>query len=126
MYQINIEVKTKDIHALFKKEGNNVKGFRTAKDLIGPMDLFSGAKYVTKEFQDYGYRLAMNLNDLAHKSLYIKLAKKESRTLIEKALRFTADYPNAKSKGKIFMWKLKELKAEQKKATPPETQQPLL
>lgn len=113
-------------------EPKNIKGFKTAKDLLGPIDLFSGAKYVTKEFQDFGYRLAMNLNDLQHKSLYIKLAKQEKRSLIEKALRFTADYPNAKSKGKIFMWKLKELKADtlkgtsEKAAKPIETQQPLL
>jgi len=32
-------------------------------------------RYVSREFQDFGYRLAEELGDLRHKSLYIKLAK---------------------------------------------------
>lgn len=77
-------------------------------------ELFDRGKYVTHEFQDYGYRLALKLNDLKHKSLYIKLAKEEDRALLDQALMFTADYPNARNKGKIFMWKLKELKKERR------------
>ncbi len=77
-------------------------------------ELFDRGKYVTKEFQDYGYRLALKLDDMKHKSLYIKLAKEEDRSLLDRALMFTADYPNARNKGKIFMWKLKELKKERR------------
>lgn len=66
--------------------------------------------YIKHEFQDYGYRLAQDLNDLKHKSFYIKIAKEEKRELLEKARIFALSYYGAKSKAKIFMWKLKELK----------------
>jgi hypothetical protein len=67
-------------------------------------------KYVSREFQDYGYRLAMELDDHAHASLYIRLAKTVNRGLLETARRFVID-SQAKSKAKLFMWKLKELRA---------------
>ena len=67
-------------------------------------------KYVTREYQDYGLRLAHELDDLAHKSLYIKLAKNEKRALLEQARSYVAD-ANVRSKAKVFMWKLKELKS---------------
>ena len=87
---------------------------KSARDILkGQQDLFGGkGKYVTTEFQDYGYRLAIRLNDLAHKALYIKLAKNEERAHIESALSFAVDYPKAQNKAKIFMWKLKQLKDE--------------
>ena len=68
-------------------------------------------KYVTREFQDYGIRLAYKLNDLGHKSLYIKLAKTVKRSLLEKAYRFSVDYPGmeGKNKGKLFMFALTKL-----------------
>ena len=66
-------------------------------------------KYVTKEYQDYGYRLAVKLGDTKNASLYIKLAKERNRALLEQALSFTVDHPNAKSKPGLFMWKLKQL-----------------
>ncbi len=72
--------------------------------------------YISREFQDYGYRLALKLGDLKHKSLYIKLAKETPRALLEQAYSFAVDYPNAKNKGRLFMWKLKQLKAETKKS----------
>jgi hypothetical protein len=86
------------------------------KDLLKQQqDLFDGHKYVTTEFQDYGYRLALKLNDLEHKALYIKLAKKEPRALLEEALSFAIDYPEARNKARIFMWKLKDLRGEKDK-----------
>ena len=66
-------------------------------------------KYVSREYQDYGVRLAMELGDEAHKSLYIMLAKKEERKLLEVARTFAID-SNADRKGALFMWKLKELR----------------
>lgn len=75
-------------------------------------DLKSRHKYVTKEFQDYGYRLAVKLGDTKNASMYIKLAKMRERALLEQALSFTIDYPNAKSKPRLFLWKLKELQVE--------------
>lgn len=66
-----------------------------------------------REFQEYGVYLADTLGDPKHYSLYIKYAQKYPRHLLEEALNFTKGYINAKSKAKIFMWKLTELiKAE--------------
>ncbi len=71
-------------------------------------------KYITKEFQHYGYQLAESLDDLERKSLYIKLAKEEERELLQKAWDFVKD-SRAKSKAKLFMWKLKRLRDERGK-----------
>lgn len=73
-------------------------------------------KYVSREFQTFGIHLAESLNDYKHKSLYIKMAKNEHRALLEKALSFVVD-SNAKNKGALFMWKVKQLKGEKKKET---------
>jgi hypothetical protein len=93
--------------------------FDSAKDLFMKHNFIQekmhSAKYVTHEFQDFGYRLAVQLNDLEHKSLYIRLAKTVERKLLEQALSFTLDYPKAKNRGKIFMWKLSEVRNEYKK-----------
>ncbi len=67
-------------------------------------------KYISREFQSYGYYLCEQLNDMKHKSLYMRLAKTVPRALLEKALSFVKD-ANVKRKGALFMWKLKELGA---------------
>lgn len=67
-------------------------------------------KYISREFQKYGYYLAEELSDTRHVSLYIKLAKEHPRPVLEKALSFVKD-SRARSKGRLFMWKLKELGA---------------
>jgi hypothetical protein len=86
---------------------------KSAKDILMSGNFvdryLDSAKYVSVEHQDFGLRLATRLNDLPHKALYIKIAKDIPRNLIEKAVSFTLDYPQAKSYGKIFMWKLVEL-----------------
>ncbi len=66
-------------------------------------------KYISREYQSYGVYLAEKLDDERRKSLYIKLAKTISRSVLEEALRFVTD-ANARRKGALFMWKLKELK----------------
>lgn len=71
-------------------------------------------KYVSREFQKYAYDLAVELGDLPHKSLYMRLVKDTPRILIEKARSFVKDASNARSKGRLFMWKLKQLKDESK------------
>ncbi|OGC68633.1 hypothetical protein A2415_03890 [candidate division WWE3 bacterium RIFOXYC1_FULL_39_7] len=68
-------------------------------------------KYISREFQQYGYDLAQELGDFKHKSLYIKLAKEHPRGRLEAARSFVKDAPNVKSKGRLFMWKLSQLKA---------------
>jgi len=65
-------------------------------------------KYISREFQTYGVYLAEKLEDVRHKSLYMKLAKTLPRPVLEKALRFVAD-SRARRKGALFMWKLKQL-----------------
>ncbi|HUW24870.1 MAG TPA: hypothetical protein VMW04_04650 [Patescibacteria group bacterium] len=66
-------------------------------------------KYVSREFQKYGYDLAMELGDPDHKALYIKLAKEVPRPILEKARYFVKD-AKAKSKARLFMWKLQKLR----------------
>lgn len=66
-------------------------------------------KYISREFQSYGIYLAETLGDYKHKSLYIRLAKTVPRAVLEKALSFVKD-ANARSKAKLFMWKMKKLR----------------
>lgn len=74
-------------------------------------------KYISREFQAYGYYLAEELNDMKHRGLYMKLAKEIPRAILEKALTFVKD-AGVKKKGALFMWKLKQLGAwdEKRKA----------
>ncbi|MDO8576768.1 MAG: hypothetical protein Q7R82_00330 [Candidatus Daviesbacteria bacterium] len=68
-------------------------------------------KNISKEFQMYGVYLTESLQDTKRYSLYIKLAKEVDRNILEEALNFTKDYTSARSKAKVFMWKLKELRS---------------
>lgn len=71
-------------------------------------------KNLSREFQVYGVYLAESLDDTAHYSLYIKLAKDYPRAMLDNALTYTKGYTKAKSKGKVFMWRLQQLKQESK------------
>lgn len=71
-------------------------------------------KNLTKEFQFYGVYLADSLGDPKHYSLYIKLSKEVPRFMLEEALNFAKGYTAAKSKARVFMWRLTQLKKEQK------------
>ena len=71
-------------------------------------------KYISFEFQKYGYELAKELGDLKNKSLYIKLAKGTPRGLLESARNFVKDANNVKSAPRLYMWKLAQLKKEAK------------
>jgi hypothetical protein len=68
-------------------------------------------KYISREFQAYGVYLSEILDDYKHKALYIRLAKTVPRAILEKALSFVKD-SKARSKGRLFMWKLKELRTQ--------------
>lgn len=83
-------------------------------DLLSGLELDKRGKYVSKEFQAYGLMLAEELNDWKNKSLYIKLAKTTPRTTLDKARYFVKDQPKGqiKSKARLFMWKLKQIKKE--------------
>lgn len=83
-------------------------------DILKKEDL-KPSKHIRHEFQDFGYRMACELEDLEHRSLYMKLAKEEPRARLEDALAFVKDIERdklegEKSKAKLFMWKLKELR----------------
>lgn len=69
-------------------------------------------KNLSREFQIYGVYLAESLGDTSRYSLYIKLAKNTDRDILEEALSFTKSYYEAKSKPRVFMWKLHQLKKE--------------
>ena len=83
-------------------------------DLFSAYQLDDKGGYITKEFQDFGYRLAVELDDMKHKSLYMRMAKNTPRGVLERALGFVKDAQNAKSKARLFMWKVKQLKKEKK------------
>lgn len=87
---------------------NGVKQPQSLGDILRKFDPLRD-KYVSREFQKYGYDLAMELGDPQHKALYIKLAKEIPRPLLEKARYFVKD-ARARSKARLFMWKLRELK----------------
>ena len=87
-----------------KSIGDILKTFDSLKD-----------KYISQEFQKYGYDLAVELGDLEHKALYIKLAKETERAILEQARNFVKDAGRVKSKPRLFMWKLTELKKEREK-----------
>jgi hypothetical protein len=83
-------------------------------DIINKYKLEDTDKYVSREFQKYAYDLAEELGDMEHKSLYMKLSKETPRGLLESARSFVKDAQNARSKGRLFMWKLLQLKNESK------------
>lgn len=87
----------------------NTSGFSGIGDLFAEYEVTQN-KYISQEFQDFGYQLAVKLNDLSHKSLYMKMAKEVDRSILEQALSFVTDADSAKSKARLFMWKVNQLK----------------
>ncbi len=87
---------------------------KSIKTAIAEVKFKDRPKNLSKEFQVYGVYLAESLGDTTHYSLYIKLAKNINRDLLEEALTFTKGYYEAKSKPRVFMWKLHQLKSERK------------
>lgn len=73
-------------------------------------------KYISREYQAYGVYLSEQLGDYDKKSLYIKMAKKYPRAVLDRALSFVKDATHAKRKGALFMWKLGEMGVLKKKA----------
>lgn len=90
--------------------------FRSAASILRSEDFVKVQqqkdKYVKHEFQDYAYRLAEKLGDMGHKHIYMRLARSTDRILLEQAASFALGYFNETNKGKLFMWKLKELKSQ--------------
>ena len=101
-----------------KEENSNIdqsKLFDTSNLKTNPNKLFGNKhKYISKEYQSYGLRLASKLGDKKRATMYIKWAKEKPRGVLERALGFTMDYPDAKNISRIFMWKVKVLEKENK------------
>lgn len=62
---------------------------------------------LTKPYQFFGIWIAQNLGEFDYLPVYIKLAKYQDRVLLENAVSYVKDYPDAKSRHKLFMWYLK-------------------
>jgi len=79
-------------------------------------DLAKRQKYIKKDYQAQGLELAKELGDWKNRSLYIRLFKTTDEKIIQQARYFIKDQnPNTiKTPYKLFMWKLKQLKQEQK------------
>lgn len=108
-----------DLFSQFKtptrKKTKKKNGFEAAGSLFDKFKLKDKGGYITQEFQDFGYRLAMDLGDLKRVGLYMRMAKMEKRGILERALTFVSD-SNARSKSRLFMWKVKQLKIEKGQA----------
>jgi len=93
---------------------NKKKGFSTIADVLvdfkGDRD-----KYISQEFQKYGYDLAIELGASDNISFYIKLAKETPRWILEKARSFVKDANNVRSKPALFLWKVTQIKKSTKK-----------
>lgn len=85
---------------------------KSISDILNKFDPLED-KYISREFQAFGCHLAEKLQDPRRKALYIKMARDIPRSVLEEALRFVVD-SKARSKGALFMWKLKEMKVFEK------------
>lgn len=83
---------------------------RSVGDILQGYLLEDKGGYVTREFQDYGYRLACEMGEENRKSMYIKLAKTTDRAVLERARSFVADATHVDNPGRLFMWAVGKLK----------------
>jgi hypothetical protein len=72
-------------------------------------------QYVQNPDQLLALQLAAKLSDQAHLNLYMRLCKTVDAGIINQALSFVIDSQTT-TKGKLFMWKIKQLRTELKKA----------
>ncbi len=91
----------------------NKPGFSSITNILDRYELDEDKqKRISREFQDYAYRLAVALDDTAHTPIYMRMAKNTPREILEKAKSFVVD-SSARSKAKMFMWKVKQIKDEE-------------
>lgn len=100
------------ILAVFSRLGLKWLVMKTLGSVISKINLDDNRdKYLSREFQQYGMYLAEELGDMAHKALYIRMAKEVARQVLAEALSFVLD-SQAKSRARLFMWKVKQLKVK--------------
>lgn len=80
------------------------------KDVLTQYVLEDKGGYISREFQDYGYRLACEMGEESRKSMYIRLAKTVDRTILEQARSFVLDAERVTNRGKLFMWAVARLR----------------
>lgn len=68
-------------------------------------------KYLSQEWQLFAYKLANGLDDTKRMSMYMKLAKTTKREILQKAWDFVKE-SNPRSKSRLFLWKVGQLKKE--------------
>ena len=88
-----------------QKVSQILKNFNPTKD-----------KYISRDFQAYGIWLAEEMEDYKNRGMWIKLAKTNHRSVLEKALSFVKD-SNADNKIALFLWKMKQIKTQAKSKT---------
>ncbi len=99
-----------------KQQG--LSGFNMLADILDKYKVDEPKqKRISREWQDYAYRLAVELEDTAHTSLYMRLCKNTQRYLLEEARMFVRGRERVKSKARLFMWKLSELRKASNKIT---------
>lgn len=84
---------------------------KSLAQILAEIEEKDAGKYVKYEWQLYGYQLAKWLGDMERVSMYMKLAKTEDRKLLQTAWDFVKE-SNARSRSKLFMWKLGVLRKE--------------
>lgn len=94
---------------------NNLMSSQSLQDLLDQYQVKDDTnKYISQEFQDYAYRLAMDLSNPEDRetiSLCMRLVKTRPRALVEAAHRYVLDAA-ARNKVALFLWKLKQLENE--------------
>ena len=85
-------------------------GFTSVKQVLGKFDEKKD-KYISREWQGYALKLAEELNDKNHISLYMKMARDLDRSVLERARSFVKDAVTT-SRAKLFMWKVGQLRKE--------------
>lgn len=66
-------------------------------------------RHPKNEFQAFAYKLSKDFNDDKNLKIYMRLAKTVERSLMERAYSFAID-SNSDQKGRLFLWKLKQLR----------------
>lgn len=91
--------------------GRKDSNFSSTKDILKHFNPAED-RYISREFQKYAYDLAEELGDMKHKSLYMRLAKTTPRQFLEQARYFVKDAAHVENRGRLFMWKLSQIKKE--------------
>jgi hypothetical protein len=84
-------------------------------DILHNKKIKTDGKYISQEFQDFAYRMAMAItgpSDRKTISMCMRLAKKHPRSRLERALQFVKD-ANARNKVALFLWKIKEFEKQE-------------